>query len=65
MKKVLLGFAALAMVACLASCKKSCDCTNALGIKFEYTIEQLNDVYGDVNSCADVWDRSYETLKCE
>ena len=64
MKKVLLSLAALAMVACLASCKKVCDCS-VLGIHYEYTVDQLNDMYGEVSSCGDVWERSYETMKCE
>lgn len=66
MKKVLLSLAALAMVACLASCKKSCDCTVAvIGTHYDYTVEELNNMYGEVSSCADVWERSYETMQCE
>ena len=68
MKKVLLGLAALAMVACLASCKKNCDCSvTAAGVSvhYDYTVEELNDIYSEVSSCSDVWERSYETMKCE
>lgn len=74
MKKVLLGLAALAMVACLASCKKNCDCHVAdagiVGdvVHLEYTVDQLNGMYGDgddIKSCSDVWEVSYQTLKCE
>lgn len=64
MKKVLLSLAVVAMVACFASCKKTCDCS-VLGIHYDYTVEELNDIYGEVNSCADVWERSHETMKCE
>lgn len=68
MKKVLLGLAALAMIAGLASCKKNCDCSvTVAGVSahYDYTVDELNDIYGEVSSCGDVWERSYETMKCE
>ena len=66
MKKVLLSLAALAVVACLASCKKVCECDAEVGsFHYEYTIDQLNDIYGDISSCSDVYEASYQTMKCE
>lgn len=65
MKKVMLSLAALAMVVCFASCKKTCDCTT-YGVSYEYTLEELQDAYGDgVSSCSDVADVTYDIMKCE
>ena len=65
MKKVMLSLAALAMVVCFASCKKTCNCTT-YGVSYEYTLEELQQAYGDnVKSCADVAEVTYDIMKCE
>lgn len=65
MKKVLLSLAAVAMVACFASCKKTCDC-KILTVSYEYTLEELQEAYGDeVKSCSDVATVTYDYMKCE
>lgn len=67
MKKVMLSLAALAMVVCFASCKKTCDC-KSYGNSYEYTLEELQDAYsalGEINSCADVAEVTYDVMKCE
>lgn len=60
MKKVFLALAAIAMVAAMSSCKKTCDCTTYIagdeGTTYEYTIAQLQDLFPeiDVKKCTDV-----------
>lgn len=63
MKKVVLAVAAIAVVALLASCKKTCDCTIYLGSgepeTYEYDLQYLQDTYNayyniDIQKCSDL-----------
>ena len=60
MKKVFLALAAIAMVAAMTSCKKTCNCTTYLagdeGTTYEYTIDQLKSLFPeiDVKKCGDI-----------
>lgn len=62
MKKVFLALAAVAMVAAMTSCKKTCDCTiYGLGEPetYEYDLQYLQDTYNgqyglDIQKCSDL-----------
>lgn len=62
MKKVFLALAAVAMVAAMTSCKKTCDCTiYGLGEPetYEYDLQYIQDTYNayyniDIQKCSDL-----------
>lgn len=59
MKKIALAVAAVAVVACLASCSKKCNCTTyAAGssTESEFDLEELQEKYPDANikKCSDL-----------
>lgn len=63
MKKVFLALAAVAMVAAMTSCKKTCDCNIYLGSgepeNYEYDLQYLQDTYNaqyglDIQKCSDL-----------
>lgn len=57
MKKIALAVAAIAMVGCLASCKKTCTCTTyAAGIAdatTEVDLEELQENDSSIKKCSD------------
>jgi len=61
MKKVLLALAAVAMVACLSSCKKTCTCTSYVGGSVVSTTEVNLSDYNDVKKCSDLPLNNYST----
>lgn len=63
MKKVVLGLAAIATVACMASCNKVCTCKTYLAGIVTATVEEIELDKDTYKSCSDLTDIQIENPK--